>query len=179
MIISLRAISFQTPFYPSEVACLGWPHAHICFCATACVHEDGGRWNAGLLGAQLLLGLGVLLQLNMPSILLGASSLFFVGTYPYMKRITYWVRGVHSSSPCVTLSIQAWRCQDRLALIASSGCIGEAGMCPHDQCMCIKCLLMHHCNRLSSSSEGHFAIAVVCPFAAIAACMHGCSAYLL
>ncbi|KAK9828355.1 hypothetical protein WJX74_010561 [Apatococcus lobatus] len=45
---------------------------------------------AGLLGAQLLLGLGILVQLNTPSILLGASSLLLVGAYPYMKRITYW-----------------------------------------------------------------------------------------
>ncbi|CAM6125345.1 unnamed protein product [Calypogeia fissa] len=42
------------------------------------------------LGFQLLLGLGVLLQLNDFSKLLGASSLLLVGTYPLMKRWTYW-----------------------------------------------------------------------------------------
>ncbi|KAL2632488.1 hypothetical protein R1flu_003967 [Riccia fluitans] len=42
------------------------------------------------LGCQLLLGLGVLLQLNDFSRILGASSLLLVGTYPLMKRWTYW-----------------------------------------------------------------------------------------
>ncbi|CAD7084964.1 unnamed protein product [Hermetia illucens] len=42
------------------------------------------------LSAQLSLGLLVLLQLNWYSILLGASSLGLVITYPLMKRITYW-----------------------------------------------------------------------------------------
>jgi len=42
------------------------------------------------LSAQLLLGLGVLVQLNPYSMALGASSLALVGTYPLMKRITYW-----------------------------------------------------------------------------------------
>lgn len=42
------------------------------------------------LGAQLLLGLGILLQLNTFSQVLGASSLFLVFTYPLMKRVTYW-----------------------------------------------------------------------------------------
>ncbi|KAL3679344.1 hypothetical protein R1sor_022300 [Riccia sorocarpa] len=42
------------------------------------------------LGCQLLLGLGVLLQLNNFSRVLGASSLLLVGTYPLMKRWTYW-----------------------------------------------------------------------------------------
>lgn len=60
------------------------------------------RCTAGLLGVQLLLGLGILVQLNTPSILLGASSLLLVGTYPYMKRITYWVRRTqfHTSRHC-------------------------------------------------------------------------------
>ncbi|CAD6992812.1 unnamed protein product [Ceratitis capitata] len=39
---------------------------------------------------QLSLGLLVLLQLNWQSIVLGASSLGLVITYPLMKRITYW-----------------------------------------------------------------------------------------
>ncbi|GLC41244.1 Palmitoyl-protein thioesterase 1 [Pleodorina starrii] len=44
----------------------------------------------GLLALQLSLGLVILLQLNDYSKLLGASSLLLVGTYPLMKRITYW-----------------------------------------------------------------------------------------
>ncbi|GBF96715.1 hypothetical protein Rsub_09457 [Raphidocelis subcapitata] len=42
------------------------------------------------LGAQLALGLGVLLQLNPYTQVLGASSLLLVGTYPLMKRVTGW-----------------------------------------------------------------------------------------
>lgn len=42
------------------------------------------------LGLQLLLGLGILLQLNNYSRILGASSLLLVFTYPLMKRITFW-----------------------------------------------------------------------------------------
>ncbi|KAF9993343.1 Para-hydroxybenzoate--polyprenyltransferase, mitochondrial precursor (PHB:polyprenyltransferase), partial [Modicella reniformis] len=42
------------------------------------------------LGLQLGAGLAVLTQLNVYSILLGASSLSLVVTYPFMKRITYW-----------------------------------------------------------------------------------------
>uniref|UniRef100_A0ABK9MM37 4-hydroxybenzoate polyprenyltransferase, mitochondrial n=1 Tax=Glossina morsitans morsitans TaxID=37546 RepID=A0ABK9MM37_GLOMM len=42
------------------------------------------------LSAQLSLGLLILIQLNWESILLGASSLGLVVTYPLMKRITYW-----------------------------------------------------------------------------------------
>jgi len=42
------------------------------------------------LGAQLGLGLVVLLQLNDYSKILGASSLVLVGTYPAMKRISNW-----------------------------------------------------------------------------------------
>lgn len=45
----------------------------------------------GLLGLQLLLGLGVLLQLNDFSKVVGAASLALVATYPLMKRITFWV----------------------------------------------------------------------------------------
>ena len=44
----------------------------------------------GFLGAQLGLGLGVLLQLNDYTKVLGASSLALVGTYPLMKRVTFW-----------------------------------------------------------------------------------------
>ena len=42
------------------------------------------------LGVQLLIGLAVLLQFNVFSIALGASSLVLVALYPFMKRITYW-----------------------------------------------------------------------------------------
>ncbi|XP_064636310.1 4-hydroxybenzoate polyprenyltransferase, mitochondrial-like isoform X2 [Lineus longissimus] len=42
------------------------------------------------LGGQLSLALMVLLQLNMYSIILGASSLGLVIVYPLMKRLTYW-----------------------------------------------------------------------------------------
>ncbi|XP_029041296.2 4-hydroxybenzoate polyprenyltransferase, mitochondrial [Osmia bicornis bicornis] len=42
------------------------------------------------LGSQLTLGLLVLLQLNLYSIILGASSLVLVILYPVMKRVTYW-----------------------------------------------------------------------------------------
>ncbi|GAQ88895.1 hypothetical protein KFL_004670115 [Klebsormidium nitens] len=42
------------------------------------------------LAAQSTVGLGVLLQLNDFSKVLGASSLFLVATYPLMKRITSW-----------------------------------------------------------------------------------------
>ncbi|KAG0025589.1 Para-hydroxybenzoate--polyprenyltransferase, mitochondrial precursor (PHB:polyprenyltransferase) [Podila clonocystis] len=42
------------------------------------------------LGLQLGAGLAVLCQMNLYSIMLGASSLSLVVTYPAMKRITYW-----------------------------------------------------------------------------------------
>lgn len=42
------------------------------------------------LGGQLTLALCVLLCLNFYSVILGASSLVLVVTYPFMKRITYW-----------------------------------------------------------------------------------------
>ncbi|KAJ2916474.1 hypothetical protein MD484_g3892, partial [Candolleomyces efflorescens] len=46
------------------------------------------------LGAQLSVGLAVLLQFNWYSILLGASSLSLVTVYPLMKRITHWPQAV-------------------------------------------------------------------------------------
>jgi len=49
------------------------------------------------LGTQLSLGLAVLMQLNWYSILLGASSLSLVVTYPLFKRITYWPQFVLGS----------------------------------------------------------------------------------
>ncbi|KAJ4880304.1 4-hydroxybenzoate polyprenyltransferase [Raphanus sativus] len=42
------------------------------------------------LGLQLLLGLGILLQLNNYSRVLGALSLLLVFSYPLMKRFTFW-----------------------------------------------------------------------------------------
>ncbi|KAK9274804.1 hypothetical protein L1049_022056 [Liquidambar formosana] len=42
------------------------------------------------LGFQLLFGLGILLQLNNYSRILGASSLLLVFSYPLMKRLTFW-----------------------------------------------------------------------------------------
>ncbi|CAH2064937.1 unnamed protein product, partial [Iphiclides podalirius] len=46
------------------------------------------RQAVGFLAAQLSLALGILLQLNCYSIVLGASSMLLVVTYPLMKRIT-------------------------------------------------------------------------------------------
>jgi unsaturated chondroitin disaccharide hydrolase len=40
--------------------------------------------------AQLAVGAAVLLSLNWTSILLGVAVLALIGTYPFMKRITYW-----------------------------------------------------------------------------------------
>ncbi|XP_047265739.1 4-hydroxybenzoate polyprenyltransferase, mitochondrial isoform X2 [Capsicum annuum] len=52
------------------------------------------------LGFQLLLGLGILLQLNNYSRILGASSLLLVFSYPLMKRFTFWVMypNLHAAS---------------------------------------------------------------------------------
>jgi hypothetical protein len=56
--------------------------------------------HAGFLGAQLLAGLAILLQLNAYSIALGASALALVFTYPLMKRVTYWVRAWERVQNC-------------------------------------------------------------------------------
>ncbi|MEA1650154.1 4-hydroxybenzoate octaprenyltransferase [Nitrospirillum sp. BR 11164] len=40
--------------------------------------------------AQCLVGLGVLVQMNRATIVMGAASLVLVATYPLMKRITWW-----------------------------------------------------------------------------------------
>lgn len=42
------------------------------------------------LGALCFIGLAILLQLNLFSIVLGAASLILVGLYPLMKRVTWW-----------------------------------------------------------------------------------------
>jgi 4-hydroxybenzoate polyprenyltransferase len=42
------------------------------------------------LGLQLCVGLIVLFQFNGFAMALGAASLLLVGTYPFMKRLTYW-----------------------------------------------------------------------------------------
>lgn len=48
-------------------------------------------WQAvAFLGAQLLIGLIILLQFNWFAIGVGAASLLLVFSYPFMKRITYW-----------------------------------------------------------------------------------------
>ncbi|KAF7313686.1 4-hydroxybenzoate polyprenyltransferase, mitochondrial [Mycena chlorophos] len=52
------------------------------------------RQALAFLAGQLSVGLGVLLQLNWYSILLGATSLSVVIIYPLMKRITYWPQAV-------------------------------------------------------------------------------------
>ncbi|KAG0371880.1 Para-hydroxybenzoate--polyprenyltransferase, mitochondrial precursor (PHB:polyprenyltransferase) [Mortierella sp. AD032] len=66
------------------------------------------------LGLQLGAGLAVLTQLNLYSIVLGASSLSLVVTYPAMKRITYW--------PQVVLGLAFnWG-----ALLGSSAMLGAA-----------------------------------------------------
>lgn len=44
----------------------------------------------GFLMAQAFIGLLVLLQFNLPTVLLGLASLILVASYPFMKRITYW-----------------------------------------------------------------------------------------
>mmetsp|Transcript_21466 Transcript_21466/g.64406 ORF Transcript_21466/g.64406 Transcript_21466/m.64406 type:complete len:588 (-) Transcript_21466:108-1871(-) len=44
----------------------------------------------GFLALQLSLGLAILLQLNDYSKVMGAASLLLVGTYPLMKRVTFW-----------------------------------------------------------------------------------------
>jgi 4-hydroxybenzoate polyprenyltransferase len=53
------------------------------------------------LGLQLTAALGCLVTLNPLSIGVGAASLVLVGTYPLMKRITYWPQAFlgYSSSP--------------------------------------------------------------------------------
>lgn len=43
-----------------------------------------------LLSIQCAIGLAILIQLNLVSILLGAASLILIAAYPYMKRITWW-----------------------------------------------------------------------------------------
>lgn len=52
------------------------------------------------LGAQLAVGLAVLLQLNAYSICLGAASLGLVVVYPFMKRVTHWPQLVLGACVC-------------------------------------------------------------------------------
>ncbi|HTT99826.1 MAG TPA: 4-hydroxybenzoate octaprenyltransferase [Rhizomicrobium sp.] len=42
------------------------------------------------LAAQCAVGLAILIQLNLYSIVLGAASLLLIAAYPFMKRITWW-----------------------------------------------------------------------------------------
>lgn len=46
------------------------------------------------LAAQMALGLAILVQFNLPTILWGAASLLLVVTYPLAKRVTYWPQAV-------------------------------------------------------------------------------------
>ncbi len=48
------------------------------------------RQAAVFMAAQLAVGAAILFSLNRLSILLGFAVLALIGTYPYMKRITYW-----------------------------------------------------------------------------------------
>jgi 4-hydroxybenzoate polyprenyltransferase len=48
------------------------------------------RQAAIFMAAQLAIGAAILLSLNRLSILLGFAVLALIGTYPFMKRITYW-----------------------------------------------------------------------------------------
>lgn len=48
------------------------------------------RQAAVFLLVQLAVGAAVLLSLNRTSILLGCAVLLLIGTYPFMKRVTYW-----------------------------------------------------------------------------------------
>ncbi|MBV9859813.1 MAG: 4-hydroxybenzoate octaprenyltransferase [Alphaproteobacteria bacterium] len=48
------------------------------------------RQAALFMTVQLAIGAAVLLSLNRPSVLLGVAVLGLIGTYPFMKRITYW-----------------------------------------------------------------------------------------
>jgi 4-hydroxybenzoate polyprenyltransferase len=48
------------------------------------------RQAAAFLALQLAVGAGVLFSLNRTSIMLGFAVLILIGTYPFMKRVTYW-----------------------------------------------------------------------------------------
>jgi 4-hydroxybenzoate polyprenyltransferase len=48
------------------------------------------RQAAAFMAAQLAVGAAILFSLNRLSVLLGFAVLALIGTYPYMKRITYW-----------------------------------------------------------------------------------------
>jgi 4-hydroxybenzoate polyprenyltransferase len=52
------------------------------------------RAAAAFLGAEILIGLVVLLCFNRFSILLGFASLVIVGIYPFMKRLTSWPQAI-------------------------------------------------------------------------------------
>ena len=75
----------------------------------------------GCLGAQLALGLGVLLQLNDYSKLLGACSLLLVCTYPLLKRVTYWV----SAGPLCLSHSCSRACLRHACIDASRACLSE------------------------------------------------------
>ena len=100
----------------------------------------------GLLSAQLLLGLGVLLQLNDFSKVVGAASLALVATYPLMKRITFWVSKADAA------------CNQVCPQLAASCCFtGPLGMFHHTvhavygEASCQT--LPHHALQLSDAAQ--------------------------
>lgn len=107
---------------------------------------------AAFLGGQLLLGLGILVQLNTYSQVLGASSLALVATYPLMKRITGWpqvpgaggVRGGRSW-------LAGWLAG--VPLRAAGGI--EAGSAPACPPATHTCLAPHPQRRLARTSPRH------------------------
>ncbi|XP_014677156.1 PREDICTED: 4-hydroxybenzoate polyprenyltransferase, mitochondrial-like isoform X3 [Priapulus caudatus] len=57
------------------------------------------------LGLNLTAALAILLQLNNYSIVLGASSLLLVATYPVMKRLTYWPQAFLAVTGCPSFGV--------------------------------------------------------------------------
>ena len=58
---------------------------YVCVCVASFMKQA-----LCILAANLSLGLGILLQLNPLSQVVGASSLMLVAAYPLMKRVTDW-----------------------------------------------------------------------------------------
>lgn len=83
---------------------------------------------AGLafLAALLLVGFVVLLQFNIPAILLGVASLGLVVVYPLMKRITYW--------PQAFLGL-TFNWGALLAWAAVQGAVGEVALMIYTACI--------------------------------------------
>ena len=79
------------------------------------------------LAAQL--SLAILLQLNWTSQLVGASSLVLVAAYPFMKRVTCWVR--RRVRRCVTVTCAIAVCVCRITQV----CCGPWGTYPQIKIM--------------------------------------------